>query len=376
MKNTKSINYHKKYKGKIGTELKSPINNKSDLSLAYTPGVAEVSRTTSEFPERTSELTLKGNTIAVVSDGSAVLGLGNIGPYGALPVMEGKAALFKKFGGVDAFPICLDTQDDEEIIRTVRLIAPNFGGINLEDIAAPRCFEIERRLQKMLDIPVMHDDQHGTALVVLAALINSLKVVDKKQDKIKIVVNGAGAAGISVTKLLLKFGIKNIIVCDTQGSIGKFRKDLNPEKAKLAKLTNKKNIKGTLQEVIKDCDVFIGVSKGNLLTSSDISTMNKNAIIFAMANPTPEIMPNEALKGGAKVVATGRSDFGNQINNVLAFPGIFRGALDNKVKQITDEMLIQGAKNLAGVIKGPTAENILPPAFDKKVVPAVAKAIK
>lgn len=371
-----SIAYHKKYHGKIGTELLSPITDRADLSLAYTPGVAAVSSLLAEKPEMASKLSLKGNTVAVVSDGSAVLGLGNIGPFGALPVMEGKAALFKRFGGVDAFPICLNTQDDEEIIRIVKAIAPNFGGINLEDIAAPRCFEIERRLVSELDIPVMHDDQHGTALVVLAALINAVKVVNKKPETIKIIINGAGAAGLAVTDLLSEFGFGDIVVCDTHGAINKYRKDLNSEKQRIADFTNKSGFSGPMVEAIKGADVFIGLSKGNLLTAADISEMNEKAVVFAMANPTPEIMPDEAKKGGAMVVASGRSDFGNQINNVLAFPGIFRGALNHKVKRITNKMLIQAAKNLAGIIKKPTAENILPSAFDKNVVPAVASAIK
>lgn len=371
-----SIKYHRKYHGKIGTELKSPIEDKSDLSVAYTPGVAAVSSFLANHPEKANELSLKGNTIAVVSDGSSVLGLGNIGPFGALPVMEGKAALFKKFGGVDAFPICLDTQDNEEIIKIVKAIAPNFGGINLEDIASPRCFEIERRLVEELNIPIMHDDQHGTALVVLAALINAIKVVNKKASEVKIVINGAGAAGLSVTELLYQYGFTNIIVCDTQGAINKYRKDLNIEKQRVADYTNKSDFSGPMIEAIRNADVFIGVSKGELLTSADVSQMNKDAIVFAMANPTPEIMPDEAKKGGARVTATGRSDLGNQINNVLAFPGIFRGALDNKVKRITNKMLIQSAKNLANLIKNPTAENILPSAFDKNVVLAVAKGIK
>lgn len=369
-----SIEYHKKYKGKIGTELKSPINNKDDLSLAYTPGVAKVSLELFKNNKMASILSLKSNTIAIISDGSAVLGLGNIGAYGAIPVMEGKAALFKKFGGVDAFPICVDTQDNEEIIKIAKQISPVFGGINLEDIKAPRCFEIERRLIDELDIPVMHDDQHGTAVVVLAALINALKVV-KKDKTIKIVINGAGAAGTAVSDLLLEYGFKNLVICDSKGAISKKRKDLNKEKVRLANISNKNNESGNIHQIIKDKDVFIGVSMGNLIDKNDILKMNKNAIVFAMANPIPEIMPDEAKLGGAMVVATGRSDFNNQINNVLAFPGIFRGALDNKVKRITNKMLIQAAINLSKLIKYPTTEKIIPSPFDKKVVKAVSSSI-
>ncbi|MEK7472979.1 MAG: NADP-dependent malic enzyme [Patescibacteria group bacterium] len=370
-----SIAYHKKYKGKIGTELKSPINNKDDLSLAYTPGVAKVSLELFKNNKLASILSLKSNTIAIVSDGSAVLGLGNIGAYGAIPVMEGKAALFKKFANVDAFPICLDTQNNEEIIKLVKNIAPVFGGINLEDIKAPRCFEIERRLIKELDIPVMHDDQHGTAVVVLAALINALKVA-KKDKTVKIAINGAGAAGTAVSYLLLEYGFKNIVICDSMGAISNKRKDLSDEKIRLAKITNKNNEIGDIHKIIKNKDVFIGVSKGNLVNVEDIKNMNPKAIVFAMANPTPEIMPDEAKLGGAMIVATGRSDFDNQINNVLAFPGIFRGALDNKVKKITNKMLISAAVNLARLIKFPTPEKIIPSPFNKSVVKAVSSSIR
>lgn len=370
-----STDYHKKYKGKIGTELKSPINNKEDLSLAYTPGVARVSLELSKDPELASTLSLKSNTIAVVSDGSAVLGLGNIGPYGAIPVMEGKAALFKKFGNVDAFPICLNTQDNEEIIKLVKNIAPVFGGINLEDIEAPRCFEIEKRLVEELDIPVMHDDQHGTAVVVLAALINALKVVKKGKD-VKIVINGAGAAGIAVCDLLLEYGFSDITICDSKGAVSKKRNDLNDEKLKISEVTNKNGEEGDIHAIIKGKDVFIGVSKGDLINEDDIKGMAKGAVVFAMANPTPEIMPDLALNAGAVVVATGRSDFDNQINNVLAFPGIFRGALDNNVKKITNKMLIQAAENLAAVVVSPEEKKIIPNPFEKDVVKAVASAIK
>lgn len=370
-----SIAYHKKYKGKIGTELKSPINDRNDLSLAYTPGVAKVSLELAKNNNKASELSLKSNTIAVLSDGSAVLGLGNIGPYGAIPVMEGKAALFKKFGNVDAFPICVNTQDNEEIIKIAKEISPVFGGINLEDIEAPRCFEIERRLIKELDIPVMHDDQHGTAVVVLAALINAVKIT-KKDKNLKIVINGAGAAGTAVCDLLLEYGFKNIVMADRHGAISKKRSDLNIEKVRLAKVTNKKSEVGDIHEIIKDKDCFIGVSKGDLLTTEDIKNMAKNAIVFAMANPTPEIMPDIAKKGGAMVVATGRSDFNNQINNVLAFPGIFRGALDNKVKRITNKMLIKASVNLSKLVKKPTTEKIIPSPFDKGILKAVSSAIR
>ena len=370
-----SIAYHKKYKGKIGTELKSPINNKSDLSLAYTPGVAKVSLELAKNNNKASELSLKSNTIAVLSDGSAVLGLGNIGAYGAIPVMEGKAALFKKFGGVDAFPICVNTQNNEEIIALAKNIAPVFGGINLEDIEAPRCFEIERRLIKELGIPVMHDDQHGTAVVVLAALINAIKVVKKDKD-VKIMINGAGAAGTAVCDLLLEYGFKNIVICDSKGAISKKRNGLNEEKKRLVKVTNKNNEVGDIHQIIKNKDVFIGVSRGNLIDENDIKNMNSEAIIFAMANPVPEIMPDVAKAAGALIVATGRSDFDNQINNVLAFPGIFRGALDNKVKRITNKMLIQAAINLSKLVKKPTAEKIIPNPFEKGIVKAVSSAIK
>lgn len=370
-----SIKFHKKYKGKLGSFLKTPLEDKSHLSLAYTPGVAGVSMELAKNPKAAKDLSLKGNTVAILSDGSAVLGLGNIGAYGAIPVMEGKAVLFKKFGNVDAFPICVNTQNNEEIINIAKNIAPVFGGINLEDIEAPRCFEIERRLVKELDIPVLHDDQHGTAVVVLAALINALKVV-KKDKSIKIVINGAGAAGIAVSDLLREYGFKNIVMCDSKGSIHKDRRDLNDEKKRIVRLTNKENERGDIHEIIKGKDLFIGLSKGNLIDEKDIASMNKDAIVFAMANPTPEIMPELALKGGAKVVATGRSDFNNQINNVLAFPGIFRGALDNKVKKITNKMLTKAAVNLSKMVKNPSAEKIIPTPFEKGVSHEVAKAIK
>ena len=370
-----AIELHKQNQGKIGTQLKVSLENKIDLSLAYTPGVAQVSQELALHPERSKELSLKGNTIAVISDGSAVLGLGNIGPYGAIPVMEGKAALFKKFGNVDAFPLCVASQDTEDIIRFVMQAAPVFGGINLEDIEAPKCFEIERRLIEALDIPVLHDDQHGTAVVVLAALLNALKVA-KKDIHAKILINGAGAAGTAVAHMLLDFGFTDITICDSVGILSKERTDLNREKKELLARTNPDQISGNLQTAIRGKDVFIGVSKGNVVNANDISTMNAKAIVFAMANPIPEIMPEEAKKGGAFVVATGRSDFENQINNVLAFPGIFRGALDHNVRRITTKMLMNAAKNLAELVPNPTQNYIIPSAFDAGVAERVAKAIQ
>ena len=358
-------------------EIKSkvPLNRTSDLSLAYTPGVAEVCRLIAREPKAANDYTIKRNTVAIVTDGSAVLGLGNIGPLAALPVMEGKAILHKKFAGLDAFPICLDTQDTEEIINTIKHIAPVFGAIHLEDISAPRCFEIERRLQKELNIPVLHDDQHCTAVVVLAALINSIKITGFNKARAKVVINGAGGAGIAIARLLLAYDFKNLILLDSQGSIYRGRKNLRDEKLAIAKLTNQKTVKGGLADCLKGADIFIGVSKGGLLKAAMIKSMNPNPIIFALANPLPEIMPTAAKKAGAFIVATGRGDFPNQINNLLTFPGIFRGALDNQIKTITQAMLLQAAKNLAGLIKKPSAQKILPDCFDKRVMPAVAKAI-
>ncbi len=372
-----SLELHKKHGGKLETISKVPLNNKEDLSLAYTPGVAEVCREIVRDKSLVFSHTLKGNTIAVISDGSAILGLGNLGPEAALPVMEGKCALFKAFAKVDAFPICLDTQDTEEIIKTIKYLAPVFGGINLEDISAPRCFEIENRLKKELDIPVMHDDQHGTATVVLAALINALKLRKSEDEKmVKIVVNGAGAAGLAIVDLLLKYGFKDIIICDSKGAIYSGREDLNEEKKRFANLTNLEERKGLLGEVIKERDIFIGVSAPGVLNEEMIKSMNKEAIIFALANPVPEIMPDEAKAAGAFIVATGRSDFPNQLNNVLVFPGIFRGALDNKVKQITDKMLIQAAINIALLVTDLNPEMILPNPFNKDISIAVSQAIK
>src|SRR3989339_1856743 len=372
-----SLEYHQKLRGKIELKVKSPISNREALSLAYTPGVAEPCRQIARDKNAVWKYTNRGNWVAVVTDGSAVLGLGNIGPEAALPVMEGKAALFKEFANVDAFPICLETQDTEEIIKTVKNISPVFGGINLEDISAPRCFEIEKRLMAELDIPVMHDDQRGTATVVLAALINSLKIKKLKFNQARIVVNGAGAAGTAVAKAIYAYGGTQIIVCDSHGVIHSERTDLTPEKKMMADWLKPeiKNI-NTLEDALVGADIFVGVSKANLLTPIMIKSMAKQPIIFALANPTPEIMPEIALKAGAFIVATGRSDFPNQINNVLAFPGIFRGALDNHVTMITDAMLVKAAQNLAACDKNPTTKKILPDPFDKKIVRAVAKAIK
>lgn len=374
--NAESLELHRFYGGKIATALSIPLNNQHDLSLAYTPGVAAVCQAVAADKEAARTHTIKGRTIAVVSDGSAVLGLGNIGPVAALPVMEGKCALFKKFAGVDAFPICLDTQDTEEIIKTVKYLAPVFGGINLEDIAAPRCFTIERRLQMELDIPVMHDDQHGTAAVVLAALINALKLRGSDRSDIKVVISGAGAAGNAIARLLFGYGVKNIIACDRQGAIYVGRPDLDKEKADLATFTNLGKQKGALAEVLIGADVFIGVSSAGLLTREMVRTMAPKSLVFALANPVPEIMPDEAKAAGAFIVASGRSDFPNQINNVLIFPGVFRGALDNKVRQISDERLVKAAENLAALVSVPRVDRILPEPFTPGIAAAVAAAIK
>ncbi len=373
--NEASLRLHGEAHGKIGTALKVPIENASDLSLAYTPGVAAVSRALFADPSRARELTITRNTVAVLTDGSAVLGLGNVGPLAALPVMEGKAALFKRLGGVDAFPICLDTQDTEEIIRTAKLIAPVFGGINLEDISAPRCFEIEARLKAELSIPVFHDDQHGSAVVVLAALINALRVRKRALNEARIVINGAGAAGNAIANLLLEYGASDLTVCDSKGVIGAHRTDLDHYKKKISGRTNPRSIAGGLADALREADVFVGVSKANLLAGDMIRSMRPNPIIFALANPVPEIMPDTARAAGALIIATGRSDFPNQINNVLAFPGIFRGALDNGVREITTPMLIEAARTLAGLVSSPHAGQLLPMPFDPRVVPAVASAI-
>lgn len=372
----KALALHKKLRGKIRINPAAPVKNRADLSLVYTPGVAAVSLHVAKNPKSARELTMKGRTVAVISDGSAVLGLGNIGALGALPVMEGKSALFKTFAGVDAVPIVLDTQDPNEIVETVLRIAPAFGGINLEDISAPKCFDIERRVIEALDIPVMHDDQHGTAVVVLAGLLNALKVVKKRMDAVRIVISGAGAAGTATANLLRAAGARHVLVLDSKGLIGIHRDDLSPHKMALAGFTNPEDIRGGLEEALDGADVLIGVSGPGLATAKDIRRMAKDAIVFALANPTPEIMPDEAKKGGAAVVATGRSDFPNQVNNSLAFPGIFRGALDNGVRKITDEMKLKAAFAIARLIPKPKAEKILPDMFDKRVAPAVAKVIR
>ncbi|MBP6859758.1 MAG: NADP-dependent malic enzyme [Candidatus Magasanikbacteria bacterium] len=372
-----SLKLHKKFHGKLELKSKVAIKNKRDLSLAYTPGVAEVCRVIGKDKSLAREYTIKKNTVAVISDGSAILGLGNLGAEAAIPVMEGKAVLFKEFGGVDAFPICLDTQDTEEIIKTIKYLAPVFGGINLEDISAPRCFEIEERLKRELSIPVMHDDQHGTAVVVLAAMINALKIKKLDKSKAKVAISGAGAAGTAVAKILINYGITNVAICDSKGLIHKGRTDINPAKMELAELTRQgRQADKDLKEVIKNTDVFIGLSGPNIITRNEVRTMNAKPIILVLANPVPEIMPDEARAGGAYIVGTGRSDFPNQINNVLAFPGIFRGALDNNVTQITEMMLVKAAENLARYVKKPDVDNILPKPFDKGVAKLVAKAIK
>lgn len=373
---SKSIQLSEKIGGKIEIRSKQKLTEKN-LAVLYTPGVAEVSKAIAEDKKLSFRYTVRKNMVAVVSDGSAVLGLGNIGPEAALPVMEGKALLFKELGGVDAVPIVLDTQDTEEIVKTIKILAPSFGGINLEDIAAPRCFEIEEWLKRELDIPVFHDDQHGTAIVVLAGLINALKVVKKELGKVRIVISGTGAAGVAIAKLLIRAGAKHIIMLDRAGVIYQERPGgLNHAKMEIAKITNPDNVKGNVREALTGADVFIGVSAPNILTEEDIHHMNKGAIVFAMANPIPEIMPERAKAGGARVVATGRSDQPNQINNVLAFPGIFRGVLDNGVKKITEEHKIAAAQTIAGLIKKPTSDKIIPKALDPRVAKAVAKIFR
>lgn len=372
-----SLDLHLKHAGKLEVKSKVPLADKQDLTLAYTPGVAEVSRAIGKDKNLAREYTLKRNTIAVVSDGSAILGLGNLGPEAAIPVMEGKAVLFKQFANVDAFPICLATQDTEEIIKAVKQLEPVFGGINLEDISAPRCFEIERRLQAELSIPVMHDDQHGTAVVVLAGLINALKIRDQaKPGEVRVVISGAGSAGVAVANLLLSFGFSDLILCDSQGIISRERTDLNPEKMVLAKRTNIRNLSGTMADALREADIFIGVSKAGILSEEMVQSMNPSPTIFALANPVPEIMPDLALRSGAGIVATGRSDFPNQINNVLAFPGIFRGALDNNVRQFTEAMFLAAAQAVAACVPDPTPEKILPSPFDPGISAAVANAIR
>ncbi|PIN74269.1 NAD-dependent malic enzyme [Candidatus Woesearchaeota archaeon CG10_big_fil_rev_8_21_14_0_10_45_16] len=370
-----AIDLHRKYKGKLEIKSKVPLKDKDDLSLAYTPGVAEVSLAIAEDKTLAYELTSKWNMVAVVSDGTAVLGLGDIGPVAALPVMEGKAVLFKEFGGVDAIPICLDTKDTEEIIKTVKYLEPSFGGINLEDISAPRCFEIEERLKKELNIPVFHDDQHGTAIVVLAGLINALKIVKKDVSAIKVVVNGAGAAGIAISRLLLSYGVKDLLLVDSKGIVSKGRDGTNRYKLEVVEKSDYHK-EGSLSDALIGADVFIGVSKGNIVTEKMVRSMAERSIIFAMANPTPEIFPEKAHAAGAAVVATGRSDYPNQINNVLVFPGIFRGVLDARVKQITEKMKLAAAKALASLVEKPTAEKIIPGPFEKGVADAIADAVK
>lgn len=373
--NEESARMHEKMKGKMAVKSKVHLESKKDLSLAYTPGVAEPCRRIAADPEEIYKYTWKSNNVAVVSDGSAVLGLGNIGGAAGLPVMEGKAIIFKEFADIDAIPIVLESQDIDRTVETVKNIAPTFGGINLEDFKAPQCFEIERRLQD-LGIPVMHDDQHGTAVVVLAGLINALKVTGRKKEDVKIVMNGAGAAGVAITKILFKYGFKTIVMCDSKGAIYKGRDNLNTIKEELAKITNTEKIQGGLTDIIKGADIFIGVSKKGLLSGDMVRSMNPDPIIFAMANPDPEILPDEAKEAGAKIVATGRSDFPNQVNNALAFPGIFRGALDCRAKRINDEMKVAAAEAIASLISNPTPDEIIPDALNKDVVPAVAEAVK
>lgn len=374
----KALQMHEQWNGKLETTAKAHVNSREDLTIAYTPGVAEPCKVIAKDPEAAYKYTIKSNTVAVVSDGSAVLGLGNIGALAAMPVMEGKAVLFKEFGGVNAVPICLDTQDTEEIIRTVVNIAPAFGGINLEDISAPRCFEIETRLKELLDIPVFHDDQHGTAIVVLAGIINALKVTKKEKETCRVVVNGAGSAGVAITKLLLNYGFKDITMCDINGIISKDSENLNWMQKEMAKVTNLKNASGTLADALKGADIFVGVSAPGIVTKDMVASMNKDAILFAMANPVPEIMPDLAKAACAKVVGTGRSDFPNQVNNVVAFPGIFKGALEGRASQITEEMKLAAAKAIAGLVPDEelSEDNILPQAFDPCVAETVSRAIK
>ena len=374
----KALELHKEWKGKISTEAKCEVKTREDLALAYTPGVAEPCKVIHEDPKEAYTYTLKQNTIAVVSDGSAVLGLGNIGPEAAMPVMEGKAVLFKEFGGVNAFPICLKTQDVDEIVETVQRLEPTFGGINLEDISAPRCFEIERRLKETMNIPVFHDDQHGTAIIVLAGVINSLKLTGKKKEDCRIVVNGSGAAGIAISKLLLRYGFRHLVICDSKGIVSRERENLNWIKKEMLEVTNLDNQNGTLADALVGADIFIGVSAPNSVTEEMVRSMNKDAILFAMANPVPEIMPDLAKAAGARIVGTGRSDFPNQVNNVLVFPGIFKGALEGKARQITEDMKLAAAEALAGIVSDEelNEEFILPEAFNPKVSEVVSAAVR
>ena len=374
----KALELHKQLQGKLETVSKVPVRTREDLALAYTPGVAEPCKVIARDPSQAYVYTMKANTVAVVSDGSAVLGLGNIGPKAAMPVMEGKAVLFKEFGGINAVPICLDTQDPEEIIRAVTWIAPGFGGINLEDISAPRCFEIEERLKEILDIPVFHDDQHGTAIVVLAGIINALKVTGKKKEACRVVINGAGSAGIAIARLLMTWGFSDLLLCDKAGILCEGDPGLNWMQEKMAKVTNRSFQKGTLADALKGADIFVGVSAPGIVTPEMVSSMNRDAILFAMANPVPEILPDVARQGGARVVGTGRSDFPNQVNNVVAFPGIFKGALEGHARQITEEMKLAAAQAIASLVPDDVLdeEHIIPEAFDPKVAAAVAAAVK
>ena len=374
----KALLAHANWNGKLETTAKSKVQSREDLAIAYTPGVAEPCREIAADISKAYTYTWKSNTVAVVSDGSAVLGLGNIGPHAAMPVMEGKCVLFKEFGGVNAVPICLDTQDTEEIITAVKNIAPGFGGINLEDISAPRCFEIEERLKEILDIPVFHDDQHGTAIVVLSGVINGLRITGKKKEDCRVVVNGAGSAGVAITKLLLRYGFTNVIMCDKEGIIGKDYPNLNWMQKKMTEVTNLANETGTLAAALKNADIFIGVSAPNIVTAEMVASMNKDSILFAMANPVPEIMPDVAKAAGARIVGTGRSDFPNQVNNVIAFPGIFKGALEGRATQITEEMKLAAAKALAALVSDEELNEdfIMPEAFDPRVAEVVSQAVK
>ena len=374
----KAIRLHREWNGKLVTTSKAPVKDRETLAIAYTPGVAEPCKIIAEHPEEVYNYTIKANTVAVVSDGSAVLGLGNIGALAAMPVMEGKCVLFKEFGDVNAVPICLDTQDTEEIIQTVKNIAPCFGGINLEDISAPRCFEIEERLKEMLDIPVFHDDQHGTAIVVLAGIINGLRVTGKKKEDCKVVVNGAGSAGVAITKLLLTYGFTNVTMCDKEGIIGPDYPNLNWMQKEMTKVTNLSHATGTLADALKGADIFVGVSAPGIVSAEMVASMNHDSILFAMANPVPEIMPDIARAAGARIVGTGRSDFPNQVNNVVAFPGIFRGALEGHARQITEEMKLAAAEAIAGLVSDEELndEFIMPEAFDPRVADVVSKAVR
>lgn len=373
-----ALKLHEQWIGKLETTAKASVKSREDLALAYTPGVAEPCKVIAEDPEAAYKYTMKANTVAVISDGSAVLGLGNIGPLAAMPVMEGKCVLFKEFGNVNAVPICLDTQDTEELIKTITYLAPNYGGINLEDISAPRCFEIEERLKQTLNIPVFHDDQHGTAIVVLAGIINALKVVNKKKEDCKVVINGAGSAGVAITKLLLTYGFPNVIMCDKAGIISKNSGNLNWMQQKMTEVTNPNNETGSLADALKGADIFVGVSAPNIVTPEMVKSMNQDSILFAMANPVPEIMPDVAKAAGARVVGTGRSDFPNQVNNVVAFPGIFKGALEGRATQITEDMKLAAALAIASLVSDDELSDdyIMPQAFDPHVAEVVANAVK